>query len=343
MIDALPLHFPCAPPPSPVRGGTRRTLIPEVKINTQADDSEVVITVIASPPTAHHSADLSATCSFDMHGDLAIEGMVSLRPLFQEYVCHRATQVFAEPSRHAAIGMLPGGSVVHGGLPSSEGWIPLDDDESWILESPQIRSVRRQEAVRAPFTRHVPLPRDIEMKCATCQEMRGGLVVTLPRRHMQPGHEKVTHVKAPPPPSPKSVASPTPPFAAPSLSRTYSRASEAVLETLDGINERLTSIQAACDAADSALDAPSSLERGLRSQLASLHGDANTLLAAKIDAILISDLSSGKEHVRMRRKALAKQAERLIERIEAQVRRFDEIRATSVEGADDAKDDISMF
>ena len=322
------------PPPSKVR--RRDAPHPEVKVATRFNDAEVVVTVVVSPAsTVRASADLSATCSFNSQGDLVIEGSASLKPLFHEYECVHPTPLFVEPSPHAAIGRLRRGTIVRGGLPSSEGWIALEDDESWIFADFRVHALE-PELARVPFQR--PLPSDVQMDCATCKELCGGLVITVPRRHTQPEREAVAHVKAPPPPSPVSTAPPPPPPLAPSLSRTYSSASITVLATLDSINEQLSSIQAACDEADSALNAPSRLDLRLRSQLASLHGNANTLLAARMDAILISDLTSGKEHARLRRKSLVKQAERLVERLESQVRRFDKIRARG-KGAEDTGGD----
>jgi len=333
MVDTPFYHLmPNAPPPSPV------TCAPDfkVQITTHTTDTEVVVRASPLVPS-NMRVEISATHCFMRHGDLAIEGHVSLRPLYYEYVCCCPTPLFKEPSAHAAVLMLPKGKTVRGGLPSSKGWIPLDDDESWIFESAQLR-LRKPEVVRVPFTRHVRLPSDVEITHATCEELRRELVYTVPRCRAQLKDEELAHMKAPPPLSPVLVVLPPPPPSAPSLSRAHSSASLAVLETLDGINDQLASFQAACDAADSTLEhttVPAALDLGLQSQLAALHGDANMLLAEKIDAVLTSELTSGKEHARMQRKSLTKQAERLIERLEAQVRRFDGIRVGSEVAAEE--------
>ena len=82
-------------------------------------------------------------------------------------------------------------------------------------------------------------------------------------------------------------------------------------------------------------EAADTLDRTLRTQIALLHGDANKLLACQLDAVLVSDLESGKADARAKRKALTRTAEALIERLEAEVQRFDDLRrmcATASEG-----------
>ena len=63
------------------------------------------------------------------------------------------------------------------------------------------------------------------------------------------------------------------------------------------------------------------------------HGDpldvANKLLATRIDAILTGDLVSGKDDARAKRKALIQKVEKLIETVEGQVKRFDQMRASA--------------
>ena len=65
----------------------------------------------------------------------------------------------------------------------------------------------------------------------------------------------------------------------------------------------------------------------LRGELAQLHGSANKLLATRIDAILTSELISGRDDARAKRKALIKQVEKLIEKCESQIKRYDKLRA----------------
>ena len=68
---------------------------------------------------------------------------------------------------------------------------------------------------------------------------------------------------------------------------------------------------------------------GMRNRLAQLHGDANSLLATKIDAILTSELNSGKADARAMRKQLIVTVEALIEKLEALVKRFDQLKAAA--------------
>ena len=79
--------------------------------------------------------------------------------------------------------------------------------------------------------------------------------------------------------------------------------------------------------AATALASGDALPVGLRSSLASLHGNANKLLATRLDAIVTGDLTSGKEEARAKRKELVAAAEALIERTEQQIRLIDERKA----------------
>ena len=206
MVDTPFYHpVPNAPPPSPV------TCTPDfkVQITTHTTDAEVVVRASPLVPS-NVRVEISAAHCFMKHGDLVIEGHVSFKPLYHEYVCCHPTPLFKEPSAHAAVLMLPKGKTVRGGLPSSKGWIALDDDESWIFKSAEL-CLREPEMAWVPFTRHVRLPRDVEMAQATCQELRRELVYTVPRCRAQPKHEELAHIKAPPPPSPVSVVPPPPP------------------------------------------------------------------------------------------------------------------------------------
>ena len=65
---------------------------------------------------------------------------------------------------------------------------------------------------------------------------------------------------------------------------------------------------------------------GLRNDLGQLHGDANRMMATKLDAIVTMELNSGKQEARTTRKALIKSTEALIERVEGQVKRLDKLR-----------------
>ena len=72
---------------------------------------------------------------------------------------------------------------------------------------------------------------------------------------------------------------------------------------------------------------------GLRNELAQLHGDANKLLATRIDVIVTGDLETGKEEARARRKAAVAHSERLIETLESQIAELDSIRSAAKDAA----------
>ena len=64
-----------------------------------------------------------------------------------------------------------------------------------------------------------------------------------------------------------------------------------------------------------------------------MHGSANKLLAARLDAIVLGDLTTGKEEARAKRKALVAAAESLIERTEQQIQKID-VRKSSSAGVE---------
>lgn len=71
---------------------------------------------------------------------------------------------------------------------------------------------------------------------------------------------------------------------------------------------------------------PGQFDAGLRNELAQLHGNANKLLATRIDAILTSELISGRDDARAIRKQLIKDVEKLIDKVEDQVKRVDRLK-----------------
>jgi len=124
------------------------------------------------------------------------------------------------------------------------------------------------------------------------------------------------------------------------------------MDALQTIDDELQKMQHSSDAAEATLEASASdasiLDLGLRSQLAALHGNINSLVATRIDALLVGDLITGKETARCRRKSLIKRAENLIERVEGQVSRFDGIRSgamssTHILALAGEEDDIVMY
>ena len=82
---------------------------------------------------------------------------------------------------------------------------------------------------------------------------------------------------------------------------------------------------------DTAAAQGASVPAGLRSDLASLHGSVNKLLATRLDAIVTSDMSSPgrRDEARAKRKALVAQSQALIERVEVQVAAVDALRAAA--------------
>lgn len=274
----------------------------------------------------------------------------------------RPMPVFEEASkRQGIVDVLRAGSIVRGGLPSSSGWIPLDDDELWLFDDGRSLELMESSHARRPFVRHIPLPSSVDVNVAALEEHDDRLIITLPysnrmAKHaagqglQEPTEVMVEAVESPPAQSASPSAHeglaqepikvtvtavepahspPCPRASPPTLARTLSAGSKAVMDALRHIDDQMKALQKSSDEAEIALhcSGASGLNLGLRSQLGQMHGDANSLLGNKIDAILISSLVSGKEAARLQRKALIKQAESLIERVEGQVKRFDEIRA----------------
>jgi len=112
------------------------------------------------------------------------------------------------------------------------------------------------------------------------------------------------------------------------LTRELSIASRKTVDTLEAIDLEVFDMQRVCDEAEKTLEQTPAdeLDPKLRGQLAQLHGNANKLLATRIDAILTSELVSGRDDARAKRKALIKQVEKLIETVEGQVKRYDKKR-----------------
>lgn len=105
----------------------------------------------------------------------------------------------------------------------------------------------------------------------------------------------------------------------------YSVQSQATVDTLASIELQLAQMTFKVDEAVKTLDEPAAdgIDPQLRGDLAQLHGDANKLLATRIDAILTGELHSGKEDARAKRKHLTQTTEALIVKIEDSVKRYD--------------------
>ncbi|KAL1511902.1 hypothetical protein AB1Y20_005184 [Prymnesium parvum] len=112
------------------------------------------------------------------------------------------------------------------------------------------------------------------------------------------------------------------------LERMYSMRSQETVDTLQEIESALLDIKRKTQQAEALMNDPPSegLPPQLRNNLAQLHGDANRLLATRIDAILTGELCSGKEDARAKRKELIALTETLIDQIETQVKRFDQLK-----------------
>ena len=112
------------------------------------------------------------------------------------------------------------------------------------------------------------------------------------------------------------------------MERSYSVRSQQTVDTLQQIEAELAAMKLKCDEADGILKNPPSdgLPPQLRNTLAQLHGDANKLLATRIDAILTGELNSGKDDARAKRKELSGVTEGLIDRLEGQVKLFDKLK-----------------
>lgn len=118
------------------------------------------------------------------------------------------------------------------------------------------------------------------------------------------------------------------PRARPELAPRMSIMSLQVVDGLDDIAQEIYLMAQSCDEAEKHLSKSSTDEmpHGLRNELAQLHGNANKLLATKLDAILTGELNSGRDCARAKRKALIKTTESLIERVEVFVKQFDSLK-----------------
>ena len=113
------------------------------------------------------------------------------------------------------------------------------------------------------------------------------------------------------------------------LQRQYSVRSQVTVDTLEQLELEVLEMQTLQAEAENTLSSTpgDQLDPALRNSLAQLHGNANKLLATRIDAILTSELVSGRDDARAKRKALIKVVEELIEKVEGLVKQFDKARA----------------
>ena len=93
--------------------------------------------------------------------------------------------------------------------------------------------------------------------------------------------------------------------------------SQQVLSDLSSIEVALQTLRARAQAINAELVAAAgSAPPGVQSKIASLHGEARTLLETRVDAVLTGSLNSGREKARFQKKELAKQAGELIDQLE---------------------------
>tara|TARA_B110001452_G_scaffold82210_1_gene67221 strand:+ start:150 stop:815 length:666 start_codon:yes stop_codon:yes gene_type:complete len=152
--------------------------------------------------------------------------------------------------------------------------------------------------------------------------------------------------------SPVSAGSKAPP----KLDRKFSTLSQQTVDTLETLEAQIKVMSVSADDAEKARAAAASpvtasplptsltntrlsiqevatasagageLRPDLRNELAQLHGNANKLLATKLDAILTGELNSGKDEARAKRKQLIGVTETLIDRVEGLVKAYDQTR-----------------
>ena len=110
----------------------------------------------------------------------------------------------------------------------------------------------------------------------------------------------------------------------------FSSASASKLDSLDEMDADLSAMEAESADAETTLASGGSVPRTLRTELAVLHGNANKLLANRVDALLTGEMSSGREAARAKRKQLVLRAEALIEALEKQIKRVDQLKVALV-------------
>jgi hypothetical protein len=110
----------------------------------------------------------------------------------------------------------------------------------------------------------------------------------------------------------------------------FSFQSQTTLDTLEGLDTDLAQMESVSAAAGKTLASQGmDLPSALRTELAKLHGDANRLLANRVDAVSTADLKSGCEEARAKRRSMVVRAEALIGRIEEQIKAVDQAKEAS--------------
>lgn len=151
-------------------------------------------------------------------GEIQVRGGVRIdgQDLYT-YAVRRSAPVFSEPSTSAFLGHLRAGICIKGSPPSSQGWIALSDDETWVLDDGRSLALIERPQPLANFARRLgPLPEDALLEHATVEEMsRGGILITVPRRTRPTSQPQPRAVPKAAPPRPRSASTDAPPRRAP--------------------------------------------------------------------------------------------------------------------------------
>lgn len=138
--------------------------------------------------------DVSAPAGFDLNrpraskknNALLLEGSLVESSLnMREYVTRSRAGIYDEPSTSALVAFVPAGQLVRGSLPSSRGWIALDDDVTWMLDDGSLAFAEPAMAMEpVEFARKLEMPEDADLDSATTLKSgkQGRLTIRVPRR-----------------------------------------------------------------------------------------------------------------------------------------------------------------
>lgn len=212
MMGFHPNHFdsrvpirPTARTPSPPPAGRD----PCITTSETHDEYRIAL----NPPDYDHT--LQDSRAYLDGQELVIETKVaSTRGGIYNYRTRDRTGIYSHPSRHSLVGVVPPGRLLRGGAPSHNGWIALDDDESWMVDDGSLVLVGQPSSDHSHrFVKRVRLPPDAALHRATTEPSRqgqgGGLRITVPRtRKVAPTPRQVpVNVKRAAPPAQKQQPS----------------------------------------------------------------------------------------------------------------------------------------
>merc|ERR1719399_836422 len=104
----------------------------------------------------------------------------------REYITRSRAGLYAEPSTAALAGFIPAGQVLRGSMPSSRGWIALDDEESFVRDDGSL-ALSSPAPQPARFSRRVDMPDDADLEGASIlEEKSSGLTIRVPRKPARP-------------------------------------------------------------------------------------------------------------------------------------------------------------